>query len=192
MAPATLNVTEIAAQWRTARRIYPTYSALTRSFEFGVGQCRELESPINRSEPEVMARVNNWLSAKRDAVAASGETKGTKVPEPRVVKAKDAPIREVAPKPKAAEKPKTVVQPAAGSSLEHFLKRIAEKLISGPTAATSVSIVMLGTTKLMLASWEVAAFVRGGDDVSDTLQRAVAARAMLQIAVEGKRLISSL
>jgi hypothetical protein len=37
----------------------------------------------------------------------------------------------------------------------------------------------VGDTKLLLSSWEVAAFVQGGDDVSDVLQRAVAARALL-------------
>jgi hypothetical protein len=45
----------------------------------------------------------------------------------------------------------------------------------------------VGETKLLLASWEIAAFVRGGDDVSDALQRAVAARAIVSIATERKK-----
>jgi hypothetical protein len=36
--------------------------------------------------------------------------------------------------------------------------------------------------KITLAPWEIAAFVRGGDEVSDVLQRAVAARALLTCA----------
>ena len=56
-----------------------------------------------------------------------------------------------------------------------------------PQSSASVSNLALGQTKLLLASWEVAAFTRGGDDVSDALQRAVAARAILQIAVESTK-----
>jgi hypothetical protein len=47
--------------------------------------------------------------------------------------------------------------------------------------------VLIGGTKILLASWEVAAFVRGGDDASDALQRAVAARAIVNLAVERKK-----
>jgi hypothetical protein len=44
--------------------------------------------------------------------------------------------------------------------------------------------VQMGGAKLMLSSWETAAFVRGGDEASDALQRAVAARALLFQGVE--------
>jgi hypothetical protein len=44
--------------------------------------------------------------------------------------------------------------------------------------------VTLGETKLPLAKWEIAAFGRNGDDVATGIQRAVAARSLLVIAVE--------
>jgi hypothetical protein len=44
--------------------------------------------------------------------------------------------------------------------------------------------VQMGSARLMLSSWELAAFVRGGDEISDALQRAVAARALLFQGVE--------
>lgn len=61
MTTATANLGEIAAFWRTARRLYPIYSELNRTFEIGLPLCTELEYPADRSEPEVLARVQQWL-----------------------------------------------------------------------------------------------------------------------------------
>ncbi|MBZ5522130.1 MAG: hypothetical protein LAP21_07805 [Acidobacteriia bacterium] len=61
MTTATVNLGEIAAFWRNARRLYTIYSALNRTFEIGLPLCRDLEYPIDRSEPEVMDRVRNWF-----------------------------------------------------------------------------------------------------------------------------------
>jgi hypothetical protein len=72
-------------------------------------------------------------------------------------------------------------------TVEEYLEKIAEQLLKLPANATSVSNVMMGPTKLLLASWEVTAFTRGGDDASDALQRAVAARAILSIFMERKK-----
>src|SRR5438270_9228167 len=60
-AAATVNLVEIAAAWRSARRIYPIYLALNQQCEFGLSPCRDLESPIDRSEPESIQRVEDWL-----------------------------------------------------------------------------------------------------------------------------------
>ena len=56
-APAPLDN---ASQWRTARRLYSLYMPLVKVFGIGA-PCLELESPINRSEPEVLARVQYWF-----------------------------------------------------------------------------------------------------------------------------------
>lgn len=61
MTTATVNLGEIAAFWRTARRLYTIYSELNRTFEIGLPLCTELEYPADRSEPELIARVQQWL-----------------------------------------------------------------------------------------------------------------------------------
>lgn len=61
-----VNLNEIAASWREARRIYPVYAALIRQFDLGVRSSAELESPINRSEPEVLARIARWFDEVDD------------------------------------------------------------------------------------------------------------------------------
>jgi hypothetical protein len=55
------NLNEIAAAWREARRIYPVYAALLRQFKVGVSPNAELESPINRAQPEVLAKIARWF-----------------------------------------------------------------------------------------------------------------------------------
>jgi len=49
-----------ASQWRTARRLYSLYMPVVKVFGIGA-PCPELESPINRSEPEVLERVRRWF-----------------------------------------------------------------------------------------------------------------------------------
>lgn len=68
MTTATVNFSEIAAFWRTSRRLYTIYSELNRTFELGLPLCTELEYPIDRSEPEVIARVRRWLEVMDDKV----------------------------------------------------------------------------------------------------------------------------
>jgi hypothetical protein len=55
------NLNEIAAAWREARRIYPVYAALLRQFKVGVSPNADLESPINRAQPEVLAKIARWF-----------------------------------------------------------------------------------------------------------------------------------
>ena len=61
MTTATISLNEIAAFWRTARRLYPVFTELNRSFEIGLPLCTDLEYPIDRSEPEVIARASKWF-----------------------------------------------------------------------------------------------------------------------------------
>jgi len=68
MATATQQLTELAGQWRDARRLYLLYSALQQKFDLGVPPCPELESPINRAEPESMERVWAWFGQMDERV----------------------------------------------------------------------------------------------------------------------------
>jgi hypothetical protein len=61
MTSATVNPNEIAAFWRVARRQYIIYAELNRTFEIGLPPCLDLDSPSDRSDPEVLLRVRNWF-----------------------------------------------------------------------------------------------------------------------------------
>jgi len=60
--PSGAELGEIAARWREFRVLYPVYAELSRRFQLGPA-CDYLESPINRSEPEVMKAVEAWFAA---------------------------------------------------------------------------------------------------------------------------------
>ena len=61
MSAATASLIEIAAEWRSARRLYSFYSALIREFQLEVPHCKELENPVDRAEREVLDKVHKWF-----------------------------------------------------------------------------------------------------------------------------------
>lgn len=70
MATASVDVRVLAGQWRTSRRLYPLYTALLRHFDLGMEPCRELESPINRAEPELLKRISAWFDEMDQKIEA--------------------------------------------------------------------------------------------------------------------------
>jgi hypothetical protein len=60
LAPAQLN--EIAAQWRVARQLYPVYAVVVRQHKLALEPSRDLEYPVDRSEPEALDRVRHWFA----------------------------------------------------------------------------------------------------------------------------------
>src|SRR6266545_3009717 len=52
----------IAAEWRTARRLYPIFLGVAQRYGLEIKPCKDLESPIDRSEPEVLAGIRQWLA----------------------------------------------------------------------------------------------------------------------------------
>jgi hypothetical protein len=56
------DLTAIAAQWREARRLYAVYSALLGRYALGLPPCRELESPVDRADPDAISNVWNWFT----------------------------------------------------------------------------------------------------------------------------------
>ena len=121
------------------------------------------------------------IIAVRKAVEAA-----VKAPAP--VRAPEAP--KPAPALEAAPVATSKVEVPAGApqfSIEGCIEQIAERLLHTSIKNASVTNLMFGELKVMLASWEVSAFTRGGDPTSDVLQRAVAARVALNMAMHAKQ-----
>lgn len=79
-------------------------------------------------------------------------------------------------------------QPPSSSEMESCLETIWEQLIATPpTRGRSMSTITLKNTKVLLSSWEVAAFVDKGGQESEDLRRAVVARAMLAVAMDSRK-----
>jgi hypothetical protein len=72
--------------------------------------------------------------------------------------------------------------------MEKCLEAIWEQLIGAPPSrGRSMSTVVLQDTKVLLSSWEVAAFVAEGDQDAEDLRRAVVARALLALAMDQRK-----
>ena len=80
------------------------------------------------------------------------------------------------------------VAPTAPADAEKCLEAIWEQLIAAPpNRGRSMSTVVLQNTKVLLSSWEVAAFVTGGDQEAEDLRRAVVARALLAVGMDERK-----
>src|ERR1700739_5167421 len=58
---AAQNPAEVATFWRVARRLYPIYIELDRTFELGASAGADLEQSGDRAEPAAVQRIRNWF-----------------------------------------------------------------------------------------------------------------------------------
>jgi hypothetical protein len=114
-------------------------------------------------------------TSKADAVTAER-------PSPTVALSTPAPEKSGKP---AADAP---APPTGTVDSEKCLEAIWEQLIAAPPSrGRSMSTVVLQDTKVLLSSWEVAAFVAEGDQEAEDLRRAVVARALLAVAMDERK-----
>jgi hypothetical protein len=96
----------------------------------------------------------------------------------------NAAVNKKEPKPTASES----ASPTGSLETEKCLEAIWEQLIAAPPSrGRSMSTVVLHDTKVLLSSWEVAAFVAEGDQEAEDLRRAVVARALLAVAMDQRK-----
>jgi hypothetical protein len=67
MNPAT-PVQDLAAQWKSARRLYPIYFDLAREFAIDVQACPDLEAGADTPGKEAVEQANHWLDQMDEKV----------------------------------------------------------------------------------------------------------------------------
>ena len=67
MTPST-PVQDLAAQWNSARRLFPIYSELAREFAIDLKPCGELESGVETPGQEAVEQAHNWLEQMDNAI----------------------------------------------------------------------------------------------------------------------------
>jgi hypothetical protein len=155
---------------------------------------------LSSSHPQAKpAETQQKVAQPESAPAAAPAAKSAATPQTKRPAALDlAPINEPIPtpaKPVAADASKSSKpgseEPASatGSAVaEKCLEAIWEQLIAAPPSrGRSMSTVVLQNTKVLLSSWEVAAFVSEGGQESEDLRRAVVARALLGVAGDERK-----
>jgi hypothetical protein len=208
-AETTTQLRFFCENWRQPFHKDYTESSVTRAFDQLLALRADLEEALSRSAARpsrshdskpTSSSVGDSKTADAGlgslafmAPSASAAVLPDRVPQASEPEESPEPA-EVAPvgsstAPRAAQRAKEVpAAPTAPAEAEKCLEAIWEQLIAAPPSrGRSMSTVILQDTKVLLSSWEVAAFVAEGGQEAEDLRRAVVARALLAVATDQRK-----
>jgi hypothetical protein len=211
-AETTTQLRYYCENWKQPFHKDYTETSVTHAFEQLLALRADLEEALARGQsgaPPTAAVPQTRQPDKRSTVDQA--SKPAEPPTPRAVATQPSVTNAPEPKQSAAtpadistpaksanisatadktEKPATdaPAPPAGALDKEKCLESIWEQLIAEPPSrGRSMSTIVLQNTKVLLSSWEVAAFVAEGDQEAEDLRRAVVARALLAVATEERK-----
>src|ERR1700730_4279684 len=169
------KIKKLADEWKQPFQKEYTERSVNQAFEKLLGLRADVENALEKSA----ARISDRLVIESANVSGTGAQKKVAV-EP-------APLSFVLPKNTVASTSQK--SEAAQNQLpealdfEACMQKIWEQLIATPPLhGRSMTTVKLGETRILLSSWESAAFVSETGVAAEDLRRAVAARAMVSTA----------
>jgi hypothetical protein len=210
-AETTNHLRHFCENWRQPFQKDYTQSSVRHAFEQLLAVRADLEEALGHKQPGTQSAPPPAPQDKPNVPAAAAETTAAGVasmrgpaaakdspptsaaPERKQPSAPDAPASKPVPAPAASQKPAkpaadVPATPTAAVEAEKCLEAIWEQLIAAPPSrGRSMSTVVLQDAKVLLSSWEVAAFVTEGGQESEDLRRAVVARALLAVAIDQRK-----
>jgi hypothetical protein len=208
-AETTTQLRYYCENWKQPFHKDYTETSVTHAFEQLLALRADLEEALARGQsdaPSAAGSPQTRQPDKRSTVdqsskpaappAAAPQASATNAPAPKQSTATPAEKPALAKSANAStsadktEKPATdaPAPPAGALDKEKCLESIWEQLIAEPPSrGRSMSTIVLQNTKVLLSSWEVAAFVAEGDQEAEDLRRAVVARALLAVATEERK-----
>jgi hypothetical protein len=206
-AETTLQLRYFCENWRQPFQKDYTENSVRHSFEQLLAMRADLEDAVGIKQPSAKPIPSSTLQSatahREDDMLAMMNTTPADVRNaaaipPPVPRKAELPVEDSAEEkqqaaPVAAHQPaKPAVEspaaPTAAAEAEKCLEAIWEQLIAAPPSrGRSMSTVVLQDTKVLLSSWEVAAFVEKGSQESEDLRRAVVARALLALATNKRK-----
>jgi hypothetical protein len=138
--------------------------------------------PVLPPQKPAVVSVPEKISPPSEKTAAPVLTPERAIPSPKPAMTPDRPIPAPTPIPLV-----TTPTPIAVADLQAIQQRIPAELANNNIKTAAVASVTIENLKIVLASWEVAAYLKGGDETSETLQRSVAARAFLGAQMEVRK-----
>ena len=171
------KIRETADEWKQPFQKEYTERSVNQTFEKLLGLRADVEKALEK------------VASKSLDSVASADKSATKASSPG-----GAPRDASATKEKLASEEKAAGGASAKSSasglleFEVCLEKIWEQLIATPpTRGRSMTTVRIGGARILMSSWEVAAFVSEDGPSAEDLRRAVVARAMVTAAVESAK-----
>jgi hypothetical protein len=168
-AESLAKVRQLADDWK--QPFQKEYSERTVSQAFD--KLMALRSDVERNVEKVIGKPVEHVTPVVHTEAAPAVHKAPPVAAPAV-----RPTEKAAPAIEA-----TCSEPAL--DFETCMEKVWEQLISAPPSrGRSMTTVRVGGARLLMSSWEVAAFVSEDGAAAEDLRRAVVARALVASAVE--------
>jgi hypothetical protein len=201
-AETMVHLRHFCENWRQPFQKDYTESSVTHAFEQLLALRADLEDALARlkkaaapakAPAKTAPKVDQ--SAWEEMMEASAASVVPDEPPPAKVQEEHheaaAPIAPAkAQAPAASTKPPAPPAAPAEAPMDSdkCLEAIWEQLIAAPPSrGRSMSTVVLKDTKVLLSSWEVAAFVAEGSQEAEDLRRAVVARALLSLGTEQRK-----
>lgn len=148
------------------------------------------------TERTVNQAFDKLLGLRADVERGMEKVLGKSAPVAPLAAAEKPQKKSTAPEAPAVSEPKQKAKPEAGAAstadltaasmdFENCMEQVWEQLISAPPArGRSMTTVKVGGARLLMSSWEVAAFVSEDGPAAEDLRRAVVARAMVSSGLE--------
>jgi hypothetical protein len=184
-AETTSQLRHFSANWKQPFQKDYTEGSVTRSLEQLQALRADLEDALHQAESQRCEGPT--ADAVRDFSAAP-QPRPRETPAPRFKWGRFWGRRS---EHSEEERPKQAEEPPAPSNVldaESCSKRIAQQLTGVPTTGVrSMATISLQDAKILLSSWEVAAFGADGGLKAEDVRRAVVARSLLAVAVDERK-----
>ena len=174
------KIRETANDWKQPFQMEYTERSVNQAFEKLLGLRMDVERALEKVEGR--AAENHSLPLSSHADRSGGTAKNPAQEAGMLTLTAHASERSA-----SKTSPATVAGTEAGSVLdfESCLEKIWEQLIATPpTRGRSMTTVKIERVRILLSSWEVAAFVSEAGPAAEDLRRAVVARALITAATK--------
>jgi hypothetical protein len=198
-AETTIQLRYYCENWKQPFHKDYTETSVSRAFEQLLALRADLEEAVARVQGGG-APTKSAADAKPAEVKQTRENTTAQNVTPQTKAVPPAAAVQVSPSNKPAAPAAAASANAASNSSAQLaetsgsletikcLETIWEQLIAAPPSrGRSMSTVVLHDTKVLLSSWEVAAFVDKGNQEAEDLRRAVVARALLAVAMDQRK-----
>jgi hypothetical protein len=183
------KIKQVADEWKQPFQKEYTESSVTQAFEKLLGLRSDVEQALEK------AGVKNAIAkAERDPVLAEASTEAAARIFASPVNLDPSSTSPTGSAAKNAKTDKTTVtasdaaqseSAAVELDFESCLEKIWEQLIATPPSrGRSMTTVKVGAARILMSSWEVAAFVTEDGPSAEDLRRAVVARTLVNSALE--------
>jgi hypothetical protein len=169
------KIKKLADEWKQPFQKEYTERSVNQAFEKLLGLRADVENALEKSAAKISDRL---VIESANVSGTESQKKTASDPAPLSFALHKNTVAASSQKSEAAQN-----QPPEALDFEACMEKIWEQLIATPPLhGRSMTTVKLGETRILLSSWEVAAFVSETGVAAEDLRRAVAARAMVSSA----------